>query len=117
LRQVGQYRDRVGAEMMFDAFDVLTLCLGVEAEERKKSRKGGVPILNLSGDVSAFIGQQQAAILFLLKKSGIRQLLHHAGDRGLLDFERRCDVHHTGVALGLNQFMDALQVILGALAW
>ena len=57
-------------------------------------------------------GQDQAAILFVFQQALGIEPLHHVGHAGLGDFERSSDVHHPGVALGIDQLEDALEVIL-----
>ena len=54
--QVSEYLDRIGAEVMFDAFDILTLGFRIEAENRKEARQSFVSILNGAGDVPALLG-------------------------------------------------------------
>jgi len=115
LREVGQHFHGRGTEMVFDAFDVLALGFGIQAKQRKKSRKGGVPVLNSPRDFPALVRQHEAAIFFVFQVASFGQLLNHAGHGGLLDLEGRGDVHHAGIALFLNELMDALQIILGAL--
>ena len=87
LRQVSQDFDRRRAEMMFNALDILPLRFGVEAEEGKKPRKGGVPILYLARDFPALVREHEAAIFFVFQITGFRELLDHAGHRCLLHFQ------------------------------
>jgi len=116
LREVGKDFDGRGAEMVFDAFDVLVLRFGVETEEREKPGERDVPILDFARDFAAFVGHDEAAIFFVLEVARFGQFLNHARDRSLFDLKRGGDIDDTGVAFLLDQFMDALQVIFGALA-
>src|SRR5437660_7812599 len=90
--QVSEYLDRIGAEVMFDAFDILPLRLVIQSEKREKSRKGFVPVLNIAGDLAALLGEDQTAIFFVVQVPRLSKLLNHAGDRGLLDLERGGDI-------------------------
>ena len=114
--QVSEHPNRGRAEMMLDALDVLSLGFDVETEEGEKTRESAVPILDFARHFPALVGHDEAAVFFVLKIAGFGELLDHAGDGGLFHLERRGDIDHTGVALLLDQFMDALQVIFGALA-
>jgi hypothetical protein len=116
LREIGEHFHRGRAEMMFDAFDVLALRFGVEAEEGEKAGEGDVAILDFARDFPALVGHHETAVFFVLEIASFGEFLDHAGDRGLFDLERGSDINHAGVAFLLDQFMDALQVIFGALA-
>ena len=43
--------------------------------------------------------------------------MHHAGDRRLADVQRLGDIGHVRIAFALNELMDALEIVLGTLAW
>jgi protein SCO1/2 len=101
--------------MMFNALDVGALRFRIEPKKRKEPRQRGVPMLNGQSDLPAFMGENEAAIFFVLHETGAGQFLHHAGHRGLADFERGRDVHHAGIAFRLDQFVDAFEIILGTL--
>ncbi len=87
---------------MFDAFDVLLLRCGVDAENRKKTGQRFVPLLNLAGDFQPLWGEGEAAIFFVLQVAEFAQFLHHARDGGLLHFQRGSDIDDSGVALLLD---------------
>ena len=55
-------------------------------------------------------------IFFVFQITRLAELLDYVGDGGLPHLERRSDVYDARVALVLNQFVDALQVVFGALA-
>ena len=48
-RQVRKHGQRIGAEMMFDAFDVRALSFRIEPEEGKETRERGMAMLNGEG--------------------------------------------------------------------
>ena len=73
-------------------------------------------VLDFAGDGATLVREQESAILLVFHETAARQLLHHAGDGRLPDFERRRDVHHAGVAFALDQLVNALEIIFGALA-
>jgi len=114
--EVGQDFHGGGAQVMLDAFDVAALDFSVEAEEGEETGKGFVAALDLAGDVAALIGEDEAAVFFVFEVAGFAEFLDHAGDGGLADFEGGGDVHDAGVAFFLDQFMDAFEIIFGALA-
>ena len=101
-REVGQRFDRGRAEMMFDAFDVPLLGFRVQSEQRKKTGQGFMALLNAGGYRLAFVRQHQAAVFLAVQVTLFSELLHHAGDRCLLDVQRTGDVHHAGIALFLD---------------
>lgn len=116
LCEVGEDFNRGGTEMMFNAFDVLALRFGIEAEEGEKARERDVPILNFARDLASLVGHDEAAIFFVLQISSFGELLDHARHGGLFHLERGGDIDDAGVTLLLDQFMDTLQIIFCALA-
>ena len=56
--------------------------------------------------------QNEAAIFFVFEKALRIQPLDHVRDAGLRNFQRGRDIDHAGIALGINQFQDAFEVIL-----
>src|SRR5688572_18314232 len=102
--------------MVLDPFNVLLLRLGAETEQGKKTRQGFVAVLDATRYFAALVREYEAAILFVLQEAQVAELLHHARDGSLLHVERRCDVHDASIALLLNQLVDSLQIIFGALA-
>src|SRR5437773_1938187 len=113
--EVGKNLHRVGAEIMLDAFDVLFLRLRVESEQREKAGERFVAFLDVASNALPLFRQHQTAIFFVIEVTQFAQLLDHAGDRRLLDLQRRRDVHYPGVTFFLNQLMNTLQIIFGAL--
>src|SRR6266496_681527 len=113
--EVGKNLDRVGAEMMLDAFDVLFLRLRVESEQREKAGERFVAFLNIASHALPLFRQNQPAIFFVIEITQLAEFLYHTGDRRLLDLQGRRDVHHPGVTFFLNQLMNTLQVVFGAL--
>ena len=114
--KVGKNLNRFRAQVMFNAFDVLLLGLFIQPEQRKKTREGLVPFLNADGDGAPFFRQDQTAVFFVVEVAELSQLLHHTRDGGLFDIQRGSDIDYACITFLLNQCMDALQVILGALA-
>ncbi len=102
--------------MMFDAFDIFALSFFVNAKQRKKPRQRFVPFLNPRGNRASFVGQNQAAIFFVIKVTKLAEFLHHARDGSLFHFERGRDVHDAGVTFLLDQFVNSLEIIFRALA-
>ena len=74
-----------------------------------------MPFLNAKGDFATFVGEDQAAIFFVIDVPELAELLDHAGDRGLLHVERGSDIHHASVSLFLDEFVNSLEVVFGAL--
>src|SRR5689334_10086208 len=102
--------------MMLNSFDVLPLRFRVEAEQREEARQRRVPVLNFAGDLAAFVGEDEAAILFVLEISALGEFLHHAGHGRLFDLEGRSDVDDSRVALLFDQLVNPFEVIFSALA-
>ena len=73
--------------------------------------------LDAQGDFPAFVGEDQAAVFFVVDVAEFAELLHHAGDRGLLDLKGGSDIDDAGVSFFLDQFMDALEIVLRTLTW
>src|SRR5262245_51642881 len=92
--EVSQNLHGVGAQMMFDAFDILLLRVWVEPEQREKTGKRFMALLNAACDSLSLFCQDESAIFFVIEITQFAELLHHAGDRCLLDLERRRDVHN-----------------------
>src|SRR5262245_38412758 len=88
LKKMGEVRedlDRVGAEMMFDAFDVPFLSLGVESKQRKKPRERFVTFLDVASHTLSLFSQHKPAIFFVVEVTQFAEFLYHTGDRRLLD--------------------------------
>ena len=81
-------------------------------EELEEIGQELVPPGDIAGQRFAGGGQDQAAILLVFEEALAIEALHHVGDAGLRDAEARRDIDHAGVALGVDQLEDALQVIL-----
>ena len=97
--------------MMFHAFDVMVDHSFVDAKELEEIRQELVPAGNIAGEGFTRSSQDQAAILLVIEETLAIESLHHVGDARLRNSEARRDVDHAGVALGVDQFKDALQVI------
>ncbi len=102
---------------MFDAFDVAALGFVVEPEEGEEAGEGEVAGLDAAGDGAAFVGEDEAAVFDVVEVAGFGEALDHVGDGGLFDLEGGGDIDDAGVALVLDQFVDPLEVVFGALAW
>src|SRR3954447_18602447 len=102
--------------MVLDSLNVPALGFVIDTEQGKETGQRLMACANPPGYIRAALSHYQAAIFLVLQIPGFRELLHHARDRCLLDLERRSDVHHSCVAFLLDKLMDALEVILSALA-
>ena len=102
--------------MVLNTLDVSGLRLVVQAKEREEARKHNVTVTNVLGHGAAFLGEGKGAIFLVAQVTPIGKFLHHAGDRWLADIEGLRDIGHVGRALGLDQLMDALKIILSTLA-
>lgn len=102
LGEVCEALDGVGAEVMFDAFDIGLLSGGVETEQGEETGKGFVALLHAEGNFPAFVGEDQSAILFVVDVAEFAKLLHHAGDGCLLHLQGRGDIDHPRVTLLLD---------------
>ena len=103
--------------MVFDAFNILLLDLGRKAEDRKKTAERMVSLLDELSYVVTGGRERESAVLLVVDESKLAQFLHHARDGGLFDLKAVCDIDDASVALLVDQFLDALQIIFRALAW
>ena len=97
---------------MFHSLHIVIDDAFIEAEEPEKIGQELVPMRNLAGQRFASGSQNEATIFFVLEETLGIEPLDHVGDAGLRNFQRRRDIDYTGVALGINQFEDAFEVIL-----
>ena len=97
---------------MLHSFDIMVDYPVVETEEMQEIGEQLVTPSNPPCQRLARIGQDESAILFVFEQPIGIEPLHHVGDTGLRNFQAGCDVDDAGVALGLNQLEDSLQVIL-----
>ena len=72
-------------------------------------------LLNGKSDGATFFRQHQTTVFLIIEVTQFIEFLHHVGDRGLLDIQGRCDVHHPSISLLLDQLVDPLQIIFGGL--
>ena len=56
-------------------------------------------------------GQNEPAIFFVFEQTFGIEPLDHVGDAGLRDFQAGRDIDDAGVALGINQFQNAFEII------
>ncbi len=82
--------------MMLNSFDILLLCLRVEAKKRKNRDKRVIPALNVAQRPlrDPWRSGSGRDIFSITKWPSLPELLRHAGHRRLPDLERRRDVHH-----------------------
>src|SRR5262245_6614608 len=113
--EIGKNLNGVGAKMMFDAFDVVFLRLGVQSKKGKKAGERFVAFLDTASHALSLVCEHQPAIFFVIEVTQLAEFLHHAGDRRLFNLQRGGDVHDPGVAFFLDQLMNTLQVIFGTL--
>lgn len=106
----------VGAKVVLNALDVARLGFGVQPEECKKTGEDGVAVTDTLGYGAALVGKGESTIFFVAQVAGVGELLHHAGDAGLTDPQGLGNVGNVRGALALDQFVDALKVVLGTLA-
>ena len=97
--------------MVFHTLDVVVDHSFIDAKELEEIRQELVSPGNIPGERFPRTGQDQAAILLVIEEALAIESLHHVGDARLRNSEARRDVDHAGVALGVDQFKDALQVI------
>lgn len=112
LDQLLEFFQRLLADVMFDALDIAGHDLAIQTKQEKKLREDEMPPLNPFRDGPAFGGQHEPAIFFILEEAELAQALDHEGDAGAAELEGAGNVRDTGIALGLDQLMDALEVIL-----
>jgi hypothetical protein len=97
---------------MLHSFHVMANDAVIEAKEFKKVRKQFVPVGNFAGQRFPGCGQNKAAIFFVFEETLGIEPLDHVRDAGLRNFQRGRDINYAGIALGINQFENAFEVIL-----
>jgi hypothetical protein len=101
-----------GADMVLHALDVVVDDLIVEAEELEEIGEQLVTLGNVAGEGLASCSEYKAAVFLVLEQTLGIKTLDHVGDAGLGNLEASGDIDDTGVALGVDELQDALQIIL-----
>jgi len=97
---------------MFHSFHVMINDAVIQAEQSQKIGEKFVPVCNLASQVLACCGQNEPAIFLVFQKPIRIEPLYHVRHAGLRNFQRGRDIDHASIALGINQFEDAFEVIL-----
>lgn len=100
------------ADVMLDAFDVAVDGLFVDAQEQEKAGEDLVPEPDVLGDLAAALGQGKTPVAFVAEVTEFSELFHHDADAGAAELEFPGDVRNPGVALGEDEVVDPLEVIL-----
>lgn len=91
----------------------ITLHLGLgNAKQSQELSQDPVSIDHSSGNGSPLIRQDQATVTLMLDESLGIKALDHVGHARLGDPETHRNIDHTGITLGINQFLDPLKVVL-----
>ena len=96
---------------MLHPFHVVVDHALLEAEQLQEIGQEVMPLGNVPREGFAGGGEDKAAVLFVFEQSLGVETLDHVGDAGLGDAKAGRDVDDPRVALGVNQFEDALEVI------
>ena len=96
---------------MFHAFHVVIDHVIGQAEQLEKVGQKLVTAGDVARERLASGGQDEAAVFLILEQALGVEALDHVGHTRLADAEAAGDVHDAGVALGVDEFEDALQVI------
>ena len=104
--------ERGRADVVLHALDIVVDDLVVEAEELQEIGEEMVAVGDVAGEGFAGGGEDEAAVFFVFEEALGVEALDHIGDAGLGDLEAGGDVHDAGVALGVDEFEDAFEVIL-----
>ena len=97
---------------MLHPFDVVLDHSIVDAEEFQKVRQKVVAPGDIAREGLTGGRENEAAIFFVLKQALAVEALDHVGDAGLRNTKARGDIDHARIALGIDQFQDAFEVIL-----
>jgi len=100
------------ADMVLHAFDIVKNHLLIQAEELEEIGKQMMAVGDVAGQGFARGGEDQAAVFLVFEEALGVEALDHIGDAGLGNTEAGGDIDHAGVALGIDEIEDALQVIL-----
>ena len=111
----GQGLDRAqgwGTDVMFHSFDVVMNDAFVQAEELEKIGQEFMPVGDVAGQFLSGSGEDKSAVFFVFKQAVGTEPLDHVGHAGLRDLQGGRDIDHASVTLGVDQFEDALEIIL-----
>ena len=100
------------ADVVLHTLDIVVDDLVIDPEELQEIREEMVAAGDVAGEGFARGGEGEAAVFFILEEALGVQALDHIGNAGLGDIETGGDVHDAGVALGVDEFKDSLEVIL-----
>jgi hypothetical protein len=100
------------ADVVLHALDIVVDYLVIDPEELQEIVEKVVAVGNIAGEGFAGCGEGKAAVFFVLQEALGVEALDHVGNAGLGDIETGGDVHDAGVALGVDEFKDSLEVIL-----
>jgi len=98
-------------DVMFHPFDIMFDHALIDAEELEEIRQELMSPGNIAGKRFTSGGQDEAAILLVIEETFAIESLHHVGDAGLRNAETGRDIDDPGVALGIDQFENTLEVI------
>ena len=98
--------------MMLHSFDIMVDHAIIDAEQFQEIGQELVTPGDVARQGLARSRENEAAIFFVLEETLAVETLNHVSDTGLRDAETGRDVDDTGVALGVDQFQDAFEVIL-----
>ena len=97
---------------MLHSFDIMVDHAIIDAEQFQEIGQELVPPGDITRESLARGRKNEPAIFFVLEETLAVETLNHVSDTGLRDAETGRDVDDTGVALGVDQFQDAFEVIL-----
>jgi hypothetical protein len=99
--------------VMLHAFHVLVDGLFIKAEAAEQASEDLVAFDDFFRNAPTLSSQNDSAIALVDDEAVSIEALDHGGDARRSDVECCSNVCHTSVALGANEAMDLLQVVLG----
>lgn len=99
-------------DVVFHALHVPVDGVLLDLEKPEEAGERLMPLDDRAGDAVAFFSEDRAAVFLVLYQSLAIEAAEHVGDAGLGDAQTFRDIHRTGIALGLDQMQDLLEVVV-----
>ena len=98
--------------MMLHPFHIMTDLLGGNPQKKEKISQNLMSATYRACNKLTFGRQDQPPILFMMQKSLSVKAFNHVGHACLGNPQAAGNVHHPCVAFGIDEFLNALQIIL-----
>ena len=100
---------------MFNELDLFLNGFGAEPKQVEQFGQSFMAHLDVVSHRASFGGQAEPAILLVIDKPASGQPANHVGNGGSAETKRGGNIRDPGISLLIDQFLNALEVILGGL--